>query len=250
MPFLHKYSPLPTPTTQGRHLEPMSSSLQRRWVKWRMIGLFILSNLVMFLTGLLASHPLLFPAQGTPCSATSATREHDHIRAASKAKASTMIDGVEVMGTKCGNNWQEAKELGCRFDVMASRWYSPECHDQEVLDGMLSEPRVNWNFTWYEDRNHTKVVPSETVIRGEFDKVYVENLFHIKHCLYLWRKLHHAVLTNKAVDEDILSFEHTTHCTKMIMEWTAPDFERHSVTTAKSATPFCRSSPIGLLSQK
>ncbi|GAB7356938.1 hypothetical protein MBLNU459_g7783t1, partial [Dothideomycetes sp. NU459] len=48
---------------------------------------------------------------------------------------------------KCGNNWQEAKRLGCHFDVMASRWYSDECYNGEVLETMLKEV----DFQWFSD---------------------------------------------------------------------------------------------------
>ncbi|KAG8167957.1 hypothetical protein KVR01_003646 [Diaporthe batatas] len=137
--------------------------------------------------------------------------------------------------------------MGCHFDVMASRWYAPECFDREVLDDMLAEPKVNWNFTWWSDAKHTQLVPPEKVFGGEFEKVYPNNLFHIKHCLHLWRKLHHAVITRRPVDEDILDYEHTVHCTNMIMNWTDPGFNRNSVTHAESARPFCRSQAVGLL---
>ncbi|OIW34365.1 hypothetical protein CONLIGDRAFT_709712 [Coniochaeta ligniaria NRRL 30616] len=190
----------------------------------------------MFVAGFFVAEHRLFTSQAS--SPTAATVQLDNATASVRANKTAIIDGVEVLGTQCGSNWQEAKAMGCHFDVMASRWYSTECFDQEVLDDMLAEPQVNWNFTWYADHEHTIVVPPEKVFRGEFDKVYPNNLFHIKHCLHLWRKLHHAVLTSRPVDEDILDYDHTIHCTKMIMDWVNPGFKRHSVTTAKSATPF------------
>ncbi|KAK1529498.1 hypothetical protein CPAR01_11810 [Colletotrichum paranaense] len=157
-----------------------------------------------------------------------------------------MIDGIEAPGTQCGDTWQEAKALGCHFDVMASRWYAPECFDQTALEGMLDEqPYVN--FTWYEDKEHTRVYPSELVLRGEFDKVYPSGDYHIYHCLYLWRRLHHAVIKNKPVDEDLLEYGHTLHCTRMIMQWMDPSIPRTTISSATSGTPFCRSSRLGLM---
>ena len=63
--------------------------------------------------------------------------------------------------------------MGCKFDVMASRWYAPECFFQEVLDEMLAEPWVN--FTWYVDEDHNEVFPSEKAIAGEFMHVYPDD---------------------------------------------------------------------------
>jgi hypothetical protein len=157
-----------------------------------------------------------------------------------------MIDGVDTPGTQCGDSWQEAKELGCHFDVMASRWYAPECFDQAALEGMLEEqPYVN--FTWYADKEHTKIYPSELVLRGEFDKVYPSGDYHIYHCLYLWRRLHHAVLKNKPVDEDLFRYGHTLHCTRMIMRWMDPSIPRTTISSATSGTPFCKSTRLGVL---
>lgn len=83
------------------------------------------------------------------------------------------VNGVETPGTQCGSTWQEAQAMGCKFDVMASRWYAPECFFQEVLDEMLAEPWVN--FTWYVDEDHTEVFPAEKALAGEFVHVFPNN---------------------------------------------------------------------------
>lgn len=246
----HHYSRLNHETDEEVGKRPLPSLL--RWIQVQVplwLGIvFVVSNVSMFVTGFLVAYFVLFTSQAP--SPTAPAIRVDNVTASVRSNKTAIINGIEVAGTQCGSNWQEAKAMGCHFDVMASRWYSTECFDQEVLDDMLAEPQVNWNFTWYEDHEHTIVVPPEKVFMGEFDKVYPDNLFHIKHCLHLWRKLHHAVLTSRPVDEDILDYNHTKHCTKMIMNWTSPGFQRHSVTTAKSATPFCRSAPVGLLDSR
>lgn len=58
------------------------------------------------------------------------------------------VNGVETEGTQCGSTWEEAKAMGCKFDVMASRRYAPDCFFREILDETMSEPWVN--FTWYK----------------------------------------------------------------------------------------------------
>lgn len=248
MPPSYTYSPLENHDEKAYHDSRKHGIVRRLWPGWYAFSLCLLSNVLACGLGfLLASQQSIMPSSTDSSEHTAPSAALLSPTVITSASTSIMIDGVEVKGTQCGNSWQEAKALGCRFDVMASRWYSPECFDQEVLDEMLAEPHVNWNFTWYEDKAHTVVVPPEKVFKGEFDRVYPNNLFHIKHCLHLWRKLHHAVLVGASVDEDILSYEHTRHCTNMIMEWTDPSFKRHSVTHAESATPFCRSNPVGLL---
>ena len=46
--------------------------------------------------------------------------------------------------SRCGNNSREAEAAGCHFDVMASRWYSTECFNGDVLDQMLQEVSFDW----------------------------------------------------------------------------------------------------------
>ncbi|OJJ42286.1 hypothetical protein ASPZODRAFT_137372 [Penicilliopsis zonata CBS 506.65] len=150
----------------------------------------------------------------------------------------------EIQGTQCGSSWQEAKAMGCHYDVMASRWYSDECFDAEVLEEMLLEPQVN--FTWYMDEQHTQEVPWELALSGEFEVLYPLYDFHKIHCLYLWRRLHHAVLNNRPLDDDLLEYEHTVHCTRNLLTWPDPHVQE-GLTTAHAGIPFCRSNPLGVL---
>jgi hypothetical protein len=131
---------------------------------------------------------------------------------------------------KCGNNWQEAKALGCHFDVMASRWYSHECFNGEVLSQMMTEV----DFKWFWDKNHTLPVEKDIVVKGEFEKVYPLYDFSIMHCLYLWRRLHSALFGHRQLDNDVYSYGYTLHCTRLIMGWKQ---EKATNTIATSGIP-------------
>lgn len=98
-----------------------------------------------------------------------------HFRTYPKTSYTTIkvVNDVETEGTQCGSTWEEAKAMGCKFDVMASRWYAPDCFFQEVLDEMMAEPWVN--FTWYVDEEHTEIFPSEKAMAGEFVHVYPDD---------------------------------------------------------------------------
>lgn len=157
--------------------------------------------------------------------------------------AATKMEGTtEWEGTQCGNSWQEAEAMGCHFDVMASRWYSPECHDSEALEEMLQEPQIN--YTWYADAKHTERLDEAVVLNGQFEKIYPLYDFHIGHCLYLWRKLHRAVIHNRPLDDELFSYEHTVHCTRLILHWREP---KETVTYQTSGRPFCRSTRLGYI---
>lgn len=230
--FVNEPLDSPEPSTYGPH---------RRYGKMHRALCIGAVGLAVFTAGLVVGICLPSGVRASLWSATQPT-------ARPSAVSWKVIQGVRTEGTQCGASWQEARALGCHFDVMASRWYSDECFDGGVLETMLAEPQVN--ITWYADREHTAVVPREKVLAGEFEKVYPDGMYHIQHCLYLWRRLHHAVVKNKPIDEDLLAYGHTMHCTRMIMKWMDPAFERNSISTATSGTPFCRRNPLGMLNVK
>lgn len=245
----HEYTPVPdgrkSESSTDEDIQDVPINIPARRRKFRLGHLLaaIVVSLVLVSAGVLIG--MTIPAKARPTTSSSSRQPTKVLPA---AEAWETIDGSRVEGTQCGNSWQEAEALGCHFDVMASRWYSPECFDAETLEGMLAEPQVN--FTWYADREHTEVYPPEKALRGEFVKVWPDNAFHIKHCLYLWRRLHHAIIENKSIDEDLFSYGHTLHCTRMILEWMEPGFKRHTISFQTSGTPFCRRNPLGFLNSQ
>lgn len=155
-----------------------------------------------------------------------------------------IVNGEVIEGTQCGDSWQEAKALGCIYDKMASRWYSPECFDKESFNDMMSEPGTN--FTWYSDKEHTIQVPSEIAQKGEFELLFPLYNFHKIHCLYLWRKMHHALLNNLPLDDDLMEEDHTIHCTKNLLTWADPTVQEVA-SIAHAGRPFCRRNPLGVM---
>lgn len=153
-----------------------------------------------------------------------------------------IINGKAVRGTQCGDSWQEAKALGCIYDILASRWYAPECFDKESFDAMMLEPGTN--FTWYSDKEHTIEVSSDLAWKGEFELLFPWKHFHKIHCLYLWRKMHHALLNNLPLDDDLMEEHHTIHCTQNLI---LNPKVREVASIAQAGRPFCRRSPLGVM---
>lgn len=158
--------------------------------------------------------------------------------------ATKIVNGEVIEGTQCGDSWQEAKALGCIYDKMASRWYSPECFDKESFDAMMLEPGTN--FTWYSDKEHTIQVPAEIAQKGEFELLFPLYDFHKIHCLYLWRKMHHALLYNLPLDNDLMEEEHTVHCTRNLLTWPDPNV-KEVASIAHAGRPFCRRNSLGIM---
>lgn len=143
------------------NVQPGKKNLDMRRV-WSFLLVAILC-LVFFATGVLFGTKI--QEKGNPFLLTFL-----HTNDAPSYNKHEVLNGAETEGTQCGSSWEEAKAMGCKFDVVGSRWYAPECFFQEVLDEMLAEPWMN--FTWYADEGHTEVFPSEKAKAGEFVHVY------------------------------------------------------------------------------
>jgi hypothetical protein len=114
----------------------------------------------------------------------------------------------------CGRDWHEAEAAGCRYDIMASRWYSNECFNDEVLNQMLTEVQ----FDWFWDIRHSKPATLHDALSGRYD-LYPLHHYHIMHCLYQWRRLHLAIIEHRQIDDHVYDYGHTLHCTRLIMGW-------------------------------
>ncbi|KAF1968958.1 hypothetical protein BU23DRAFT_557988 [Bimuria novae-zelandiae CBS 107.79] len=136
----------------------------------------------------------------------------------------------------CGEDRHEAKANGCRYDLMASRWYPDECFHADVLEQFLKEV----DFKWYRDPEHTDLVPVEVALSGDYDRLYPLYDFHIIHCLYQFRRLHMAIIEHRQIDDDVFSYGHTVHCTKLIMQWpTEIRYGKNTTTQSPSDVSYC-----------
>lgn len=142
----------------------------------------------------------------------------------------------------CGNDRHQAKEAGCHYDLLATRWYSPDCYHQDVMDEMFEEMQ----YELFEDPELTKPASRELALSGDWDLLWPTGDFHIMHCLYQWRRFHKAILEHRAIDDDVFSYAHTLHCTRMIMDW--PDevkYGKNTTTIIDSRVSYCIPGPAG-----
>lgn len=159
------------PLLEQREVTPFDNV--KRPSRLRSLLAAVLISIAIFLSGLAVGSAIPRPFKEMVIA-------HIHPHSDAGYATTELVNGVDTEGFQCGNTWEEAKTLGCKFDVMASRWYSPECFFQEVLDGFMAEPWVN--FTWYYDEDHTEVFPSDKAMAGEFVHVYPDNCKLIHSC--------------------------------------------------------------------
>jgi len=113
----------------------------------------------------------------------------------------------------CGDTPQEARALGCVFDVMLSSWVHSECHNQTYMDSYVS--RVQ--FPWFRDRNMTEPVSEEEVRLGEYDTLYCYQDFHYEHCMYMWRVQMNAWKEGRPIDSGSWNLGHSEHCAQLML---------------------------------
>lgn len=116
--------------------------------------------------------------------------------------------------TQCGSTPEEARSLGCIFEVTLSLWVPPQCYDSELEKIYLQQPGLNF----YRDVNLTDQVSIDDVKLGSSPGWFVPWDHHIRHCEFAFRKLHRAAQSAKYIDGYVLQYAHTEHCLKMFTE--------------------------------
>lgn len=141
-------------------------------------------------------------------------------------------EGAAVDLGSCGSTPAEAKSSGCLFDLMSWCWLHPECHDKTLSDAMLNLGP----WVWYNDVGATQQVPQEVAALGEIPIMYVEESFHHIHCTYIWKKMHRAYISGRVIDSYIGSWNHTFHCSEMLLRQGIPWSQVTTSVTVKYPT--------------
>ncbi len=74
------------------------------------------------------------------------------------------------------------------------------------------------DWHWYFDMEKRHEANRTAVLAGDYELLFVDPLYHLQHCTYMWRKLHRAVLNGNVVDGYIGSYEHTVHCGSLLLD--------------------------------
>lgn len=118
----------------------------------------------------------------------------------------------------CPTNMAAALEANCTFDPISFSWLPAPCTDTELIIQFLELPRPS-SWMWYADQAGTEPLPSDEVLEGRHDGVFVSSEYHVLHCTYMWRKMHRALLNGRSIDSYIGDYSHTEHCEGMIHDY-------------------------------
>lgn len=134
------------------------------------------------------------------------------------AKSTTQTDlkPKYMMEAPCGSTAAEARQRGCKFDIISFGWFPEQCYDAELSDAF--DGITTWE--WFQDPNKTQPLSHEQIMTGEFTGLYVNWEYHVRHCTAMWKKMHRAILGKgkAAIDSYIGELPHTEHCSHMLLD--------------------------------
>jgi hypothetical protein len=92
----------------------------------------------------------------------------------------------------CGASIEEAKAVGCVFDILAMAWIPPQCHDPKLVDEFRQER--NWRY-WADQDGTVELREDELHLRSGPDQLIWATLeWHLIHCNYEWQKMNRAMI--------------------------------------------------------
>lgn len=113
----------------------------------------------------------------------------------------------------CGRNRDEAKSLGCEYDILTNHWLPGKCTDPKSIQ----DYRADGSWMPFADEARTKQLKVEDL--GALDFYYTSMRDHIVHCAMLWKRQYRALSEGwKYVDSITAEREHTDHCAKFLMD--------------------------------
>ncbi|MCJ1442762.1 MAG: hypothetical protein MMC23_003259 [Stictis urceolatum] len=128
---------------------------------------------------------------------------------------STVTDEFESVH-HCGPGYvEEAKKLGCTWDVLASSWVPQRCIDHELS----SEFRDAGDWHYYEDKAGTnELTEDELQYRVGPNMTYFTTLrWHRTYCSYQWRKMHRAIKSGRKMESELANYDNTLDCGEVFL---------------------------------
>jgi hypothetical protein len=115
----------------------------------------------------------------------------------------------------CGSTIEEAKQLGCHFDMYSFAYYPPACYNKAHHDDFLSIHRhdINWTLT-----DHTPIATSEVLAGIHMNLFTTTWNFHDLHCTYEWQRLIRALAEKRPLDKKLSQNTHSYHCSEKLLE--------------------------------
>jgi hypothetical protein len=117
-------------------------------------------------------------------------------------------------GGGCGVTSATARAKGCQFNTVLYAWLEPKClTTEDVADEEMFYAEAEFPWETVEPR---RPITREEAFTGDAISVLTNVEWHIKHCTYVWQRLHRSLLNGTPIDSYTADYHHTTHCQEMV----------------------------------
>lgn len=110
----------------------------------------------------------------------------------------TALDMTPEEAHPCGFDANTARDRGCNFDPLTFAWLPPACYDYNLTAEFLQLQ----DWAWWRERadGSRRQLSLINVMQSSDDVLFVSWEYHRQHCVYLWLKMHRAMLAGVAID--------------------------------------------------
>ncbi|KAK8096136.1 hypothetical protein PG999_014158 [Apiospora kogelbergensis] len=155
-----------------------------------------------------------------PCNGDAALVAHNSMSLMPESGSPNFLSSV-VETLSCGSSLEEAKALGCGYDILMNAWLSPPCLDAVSV----ADYQKDGSWVGYADTNRTIPIPLAEL--GDYVEYYTSQRDHVVHCLALWKRQFRALFEGwKYVDPGLTMEKHVGHCVKLLLEKTETPGDR------------------------
>jgi len=165
------------------------------------------------------------PTSGSSTNDGSASRKHN------------VTSGAKLLNCGEKHSNEEARAMGCSYDVLLNAWVPAPCFDNEYVHPPLSSSNStlltqlpkrfvveyldDFSSTAYADIELTQPLKSidEMVEANGGKHYYTSKRDHVNHCATLWKKQFWVLFEErKAKDTFMVNGGHTDHCATYLMQ--------------------------------
>jgi hypothetical protein len=137
------------------------------------------------------------------------------------------VSNLQKPGTfTCGTTADEARALGCQWDIMTMSWEHPDCFDPDLTREF--EELGPWQFYWSSrpgkevpEPEMLSPIPPE-LVSEQTERIWTDRRYHIMHCIYAWKMMHRAVERGWKMQGELTSYHHTEHCSQSLANTSVP----------------------------
>ena len=129
---------------------------------------------------------------------------------------------VSQLGLNCGDNIEEAKALGCEFDLLSYSWTPGDCFDRQTAsefnEWVLSDKRQLGAWPFFADEDTEQRISGE---EGLSQRVGVETRTsqeeHLGHCIFWMRRMERVQEGKVRLTARGDGLNHAIHCTASLL---------------------------------